>query len=209
MNFIRNQMPIMVAFIAGVVMIVAEFIPREPFGSLASTAEGWFQIISAFAMILGILSLLLGNLAKIQKGGSEALYPIVTLVSFFVTAITGIVGVHVPGSKEIHDWIFNNMYIPLQATMFSMLAFYVASAAFRAFKARTPEATLLLVAAGVVMLGRVPIGEFLGLNEVTDWIMAYPNTAGQRAIMIGIALGIVSTSLRVILGIERSYMGGD
>jgi hypothetical protein len=41
------------------------------------------------------------------------------------------------------------------------------------------------------------------------WIMNYPNLAGQRAIMIGIGLGVVAMSLRLILGIERTYLGED
>ncbi|RLC47781.1 MAG: hypothetical protein DRH70_02615 [Candidatus Coatesbacteria bacterium] len=66
------------------------------------------------------------------------------------------------------------------------------------------------------MLGRVPIGDSLTwfmpdgfrMSDLANWIMAVPNTAGQRAIMMGAGLGIVATSLRVILGIERSYLGG-
>ncbi|OYD14627.1 hypothetical protein CH333_07520, partial [candidate division WOR-3 bacterium JGI_Cruoil_03_44_89] len=60
-------------------------------------------------------------------------------------------------------------------------------------------------------LGRVPIGSLIWnkLPTVAEWIMFYPNMAGQRAIMIGIALGTVSYSLRVILGIERTYLGGE
>ena len=103
--------------------------------------------------------------------------------------------------------------------MFALLAFFVASASYRAFRARNFEATLLLLAAFFVMIGRVPIGDavagFLHLPDaimpstIATWIMNVINTAGQRAIMIGIALGIVSTSLRVILGIERAHLGGD
>jgi hypothetical protein len=69
---------------------------------------------------------------------------------------------------------------------------------------------LLLASAIIVMVGRVPLGHYIWdkLPLVGDWILSYPNMAGQRAIMIGIALGIVSTSLRILLGIERTYLSG-
>jgi hypothetical protein len=104
--------------------------------------------------------------------------------------------------------------------MFSLLAFFIASAAYRAFIARTLESNLLLIAAVLVMLGNTSLGSFLTswlpdslsflhLPKVAEFIMKYPNTAGQRAIMIGAGLGLIGSSLRIILGIERSYLGGD
>jgi hypothetical protein len=100
--------------------------------------------------------------------------------------------------------------VPMGATMFSLLAFFVASAAFRAFRASNWRATLLLVSAFVVMLGRVPIGDMIWskIPVISEWIMQVPNQAGQRAVMIGAAMGVVATSLRMIFGIERSYLGG-
>jgi hypothetical protein len=112
--------------------------------------------------------------------------------------------------NEKFMYIYKHIYEPLSSTMFSLLAFFIASAAFRAFRAKTFEAGLLLVSAFLVMLGRVPIGTAIWgrLPEITDWIMAVPNTAGQRAIMIGAALGVVSASLKILVGIERTYLGG-
>jgi hypothetical protein len=100
------------------------------------------------------------------------------------------------------------------ATMFAMLAFYIASAAYRAFRARNPEATLLLITATLVMLWRIPMGEaFLRLfsdslpNYINTFVMNGANLAVQRGILIGAALGAASMSLRIMLGIERTYMG--
>jgi hypothetical protein len=115
---------------------------------------------------------------------------------------------------SIYDWLFNNLQIPMMATMFSTLAFYIASAAYRAFRARSAEATILLITAVMVMLWRVPMGEwFLNLfpgdipTFLNTYIMGGANMAVQRGIIIGAALGASAMSLRIILGIERTYMG--
>ena len=117
-------------------------------------------------------------------------------------------------------WLFEYVYNPLQATMFALLAFFVASAAFRAFRAKTTEATVLLTTAFIVLLGRTYAGTWLTSAVPDDYpaltfpgmtaiIMGVFNTAGQRAIMIGIALGVAATSLKVLLGVDRSYLGSD
>ncbi|MFO7841287.1 MAG: hypothetical protein R6V48_03890 [Fidelibacterota bacterium] len=131
-------------------------------------------------------------------------------------------GSHVQGQNTYYRWVFYSFFTPLSATMFALLAFFVASASYRAFKIRNVEATVLLLAGILIMLGRVPLGAYLTawtqniswlswlhLPVIQEWIYQYPNAAGARAIMIGIGLGIVGTSLRVILGIEKSFMGGD
>lgn len=108
-------------------------------------------------------------------------------------------------------WIYDHLFAPANATMFALLAFFIASAAFRAFRARNVEATLLLGAAILVMIGAVPIGRAIwsGFPDIKTWILEYANTAGRRAIIIGAALGAIATSLRVILGLERSHLGRD
>ncbi|HUG93412.1 MAG TPA: hypothetical protein VML55_21415 [Planctomycetaceae bacterium] len=115
-------------------------------------------------------------------------------------------------------WMYEYLFKPLTATMFALLAFYVASAAFRAFRAKNVEAILLLGTAFIILLGRTFAGvwltawipdELAGLRieNLTTYIMQIFTTAGNRAIMIGIALGIASTSLKVLLGVDRSYLG--
>ena len=121
-------------------------------------------------------------------------------------------------AENLNYWAYEYAFKPLTATMFSLLAFYVASAAFRAFRAKNVEAVLLLTTAFIVLLGRTFAGVWLTSWMPPEWseftipgisinIMQILNTAGNRAIMIGIALGVVSLSLRIILGIDRSYLG--
>ena len=171
-------------------------------------------------------------------------------------------GAHVQTDGSLFQWMFKYIFSPLSATMFALLAFFVASASFRAFRARNFEASLLLVAGIIIMLGRVPVGSLIsswtimyilafsigiGINSyvknrnmvfgwilgscglitgfgmtmgwpidqpaifflpaLQEWIYLVPNLAGSRAILIGIGLGIVATSLRYIFGLEKSYLG--
>jgi lysylphosphatidylglycerol synthetase-like protein (DUF2156 family) len=108
-------------------------------------------------------------------------------------------------------YIFSHIIRPMQSTMFSLLAFFVASAAFRAFRVKNFEATVLLIAAFLVMLGRVPIGAWIwpGFTVISAWIMENVNMAGSRAITLGTAVGMIAVSLKIMLGIERGYMGGS
>jgi hypothetical protein len=123
-------------------------------------------------------------------------------------AIAGFTGGFDQGSWFL--WTFNHLQAPMQATVFSLLAFYVTSAAFRGFRARSVESSILIVAGLIVLLGRVPLGELMTphLPSVADWIVNVPALAAKRAILIGIGLGMVATALKVIAGVERTYMGG-
>jgi hypothetical protein len=147
------------------------------------------------------------------------LYNLFTVISILVMAIPSVLPVSwlsLFGRSDgsIYDWLFFHVDYPMMATMFAMLAFYIASAAYRAFRARNPEATLLLITATLVMLWRIPMGEaFLRLfsdslpDYINTFVMNGANLAVQRGILIGAALGAASMSLRIMLGIERTYMG--
>lgn len=121
--------------------------------------------------------------------------------------------------ETLFEFTYDSIYTPLSATIYSLLAFYVASAAFRSFRAKNLPSTLLLVSAVLVMIGAVPVGGLLMVELASgetwrplvwlkDWLMTWPNGAGQRAILMGAALGMIATGLRVIFGIERPYLRG-
>ena len=216
----KREIPLLIAGIVGTVLVLQYFIPHTPFGTLNDVFSDWFSIIQATAIWLGVLNLVKVAGDKVYKRQKDWQFSLIIILSFLLITI---VGFFFSGGRRFLDadtpftWLYDNVYNPLVSMMFALLAFFVGSASYRAFRARNKEATVLLVAAFLVMLGRVPLGDaltswlptWLHMSNVASWIMNVPNLAGQRAIMIGIALGTVSTSLRMILGIERSYLGGE
>ena len=112
---------------------------------------------------------------------------------------------------RVFTWLYETVFRPCNATMFALLAFFIVSAAFRAFRARNIDAGLLLGGAILVMLGRVPIGRAISesLPSIAQWILDVPNNGSRRAIMMGAAIGAIATGLRILLGLERSHLGSD
>jgi hypothetical protein len=202
----RLAIPLLITFLAGMVMIFQYFVPAAT--TVGDDLQEWYMIIATAAIFLGSANLLQVHFHKIRYRSRHWQYSPVTIAGFLGMLVTGlIVGI---GDGRAFDYMFQTMVVPMGATMFSLLAFFVASAAFRAFRASNWRATLLLASAFVVMLGRVPIGSLIWshIPAISEWIMRVPNMAGQRAVMIGAAMGMVATSLRMIFGIERSYLGG-
>jgi len=192
----------------GILMIIQFFSPHPVSQQFFDTIIKWIRIISAFALVLGVRSISLRHIETVRRKRSGFIYSLFTLISMVVTALLGLIfGV---GAQAPIRLIFNNIMVPLGATMFSILAFYMASAAYRAFRARTFEATLLLIAAFIVMLGMVPIGNLISphFSSIAEWLLSVPNMAAKRGILFGVALGVIATSLKIILGIERGWLGG-
>ncbi|MCH2137616.1 MAG: hypothetical protein MK074_01005 [Phycisphaerales bacterium] len=245
----KRTIPLIIAAVVGFILIATYFIPlTEQWGA---NAMEMFIILAAAAMVLGAGNLVMMNLTKISRRSAGWGYAAITLIAFAVVLIIGLFKMGAHGTAVAPDnawasnpiqegapfwWIYQYCLVPLTATMFAMLAFYIASAAFRAFRAKNLEATLLLGTAFIVLLGQVYAGywltdwlpdaesmaeagtsnspwyQFLSglrMENLTKLILDVPQTAGNRAIMIGIALGIVSTSLKVLLGVDKSYLGSE
>jgi hypothetical protein len=209
---VRREIPILITIFIGWVMVLDFFFP--PMSATATRMRDWTLILIAVSQLLGVYNVARINLDKVSRRHKDAPYAIVLLAALVFMIIFGCM----PGgwgggiaSGTTFDTVYNRMYVPMQGTMFSLLAFFIASAAYRAFKIRSPEASILAITAVVIMLGQVPIGSLLwdGMPGLAAWIMNVPNLAAKRAILIGAALGAVATGMKVILGLERNYVGAE
>jgi len=217
----KRTLPLIIVFVIGVLAFAHDYIPLPISEQFRDEMTNWVQIIMGFAMFLGIYSLAHMHLTRIRRQVPGWGYSIFVFLGAGFMIIAGVVN-ELQGITDdkgtIFDWGYNYMQVPAGATIFSILAFYMASAAFRTFRAKNLAAGLLLAAAVIVMLGRVPVSEALSgwlfdnrqvIPNISDAIMNYPNLAAKRGILLGIALGIISQSVRILFGIERSYLGGD
>ena len=213
MNFLRRQLPLLITLVMGLVFAAQYYVPHPASEELLTTVNKWLQIIGGFALVLGVTSLFHVHAVKIRRKESGWGYSFVLYASVYATTV---IGLWVSGKENVNGvmtafgWIHSYMMVPLQGTMFAILGFFIASAAYRSFRARSREAAVLLVAAIIVMMGRVPLGEYLIpiSGDVSQWILNVLNASVRRAILIGVSLGAVALSFKIIFGIERSYLGG-
>jgi len=218
----QRRLPLILVLLTGIFGAITFFIPHHALQTADAAMRNDVQrIITAFGLVLGVGSLLQHHFLKIRRKMENWPYSHITIITLVVSAVIGVFGgldptkpgilpTHIAGFSFHIQTLFTNMLVPLGATMFSLLAFFMASAAYRAFRARNLEATLLLAAAFILMLGAVPLGRmiFHPLPSFAEWILAVPNMAAKRGINFGIQLGIFATALKIVLGIERGWLGG-
>ena len=216
MVFFKRQLPLMVAFIFGIIGIVIGYVPHQSFEDLYTELVGWDRLLAAFALLLGMYSLLRMHYKRIERKEKGFGFSIILWAGFMITFAAGVYneGDWLFERRASHgslSWIYDYIFKPAGATMFSVLAFFIASAAYRTFRARTTTAALLLIAALVVMIRQVPVGDMISprIPELSTWLMEIPNAAVKRGIFLGVSLGVVATSLRIIFGVERAYLGGE
>lgn len=223
-----RKLPILATFAFGAIPIFDFFINYKPINDASQALnKAWMPIIFGFALLLGIVNVVQTNARKVLRREAGWMYAVVLLAGLFSMGFFGFfgalgyfggIGTRVDGAATPYFWMSVNIFTPLQSTMFGLLSFYIASSAYRAFRARNAAATLLLISGIFVMLGRIPFGDQLVswipgcegfFSSITEWLMNYPNAAAQRGILIGSALGAASMALKVLLGVERSYLGGE
>src|SRR2546425_1774495 len=174
--------------VIGLFMILSFFVPHQAMGVPADFLQQCAVIMVAFGYVLGGANVLRINFDAIYKRQPDWIYKIVLVVSLLATVVIGAVegeGFLNPGTRS--KWIYDTFYANMTATMFSLLAFFIASAAFRAFRIRTGEAAILALAALIVMLGRVPLTAALTgwlppwatVEAVQEWIMEIPQNAAH------------------------------
>jgi hypothetical protein len=203
---LKRELPIGIAGLMAAIMLVEYFFKVPVLQNLAKDLRDWSVIVSAFALAFAAANLTLLHTRNIAIKRSGWQYSIVMIGCMFLFVILGIFfGRTSPGFV----FMWNAGLVPLGSAFYAMLVFQITTASYRAFRARNVDAALLLLAGVLVMLGKAPVGAAMwgGFVPITDWIMNVPNLAANRGIMIGAALGTVATGLRIMLGLDRAYLG--
>jgi hypothetical protein len=187
--------------IVGFFFVLTYYFLAPPLNDWASTLAQIISLTSLFAIIPGAITLIQSNVTNIQRRGSHWDRSVVSIASFILFLITGLMGF----DNTLWQWLYNNIFVTVSSAIFSLLAFYIMSAAYRTFRLRSWESSVLFIIGLITILGVVPFGTIIwsGFPEINNWISLYPSTGTSRGITIGIALGTAGVILRTLVGQGR------
>lgn len=224
MSFLRDPKRLIATIIAGVagLIVLVDFAGAIPnVDPVARLIIDWAAVLGALALIVGLLNVTIGHIARVVKRQPDWYYSLVLLIAMLLVIITGtLIGfwndggelkmVIAPNSlveQPIRD-IFRAFYEPLAGAFLALLAFFSLSAALRAVHRRTVDALVILIVATIVLaLSALPqAGDVPAIGTTVGWVRDYIALAGARGLIIGAAIGAVVAGARVLLGFDQPYL---
>ncbi|HRF60458.1 MAG TPA: hypothetical protein PLH94_11180 [Fimbriimonadaceae bacterium] len=245
----RRPIVVTFTFLAGLFWMVQWLWPRAGEGVTEPTnaTEGvalWLKdalpvvtdfanILTAFLLGLGIYSLVSIHGKRLIKKQTDWVFSGILLLSIVIMMIFGYADwltrlgegaakvELVPGFwNRGRDLLFDGMLQQMDAAMFSLIAFFILSAAYRAFRIRSIESTILLSTALIVMISimgaivfmldsaAAPVSNNLKLSEIAGWITGSLQTPAIRAINFGVGVGALAMGIRLWLSLDRGGVSG-
>jgi hypothetical protein len=196
-----------VAIAVGLVVLLGYFLSSDILISLRVAFLEWAVILAAFALMVGIVNLAYVHWRKTATAQTNSVYSFVLLVSMVLTIL--VVGWFGP-AHEFSRWIFDYIQVPLETSLMALLAVILAYASVRLLRRRLNSVSIIFVVTVlIVLIAATPVMGFdvPGLSEFRDWVVQVPSVAGTRGILLGVALGIIATGLRILMGSDRPYRG--
>ena len=196
MHIFQRTIPRILAVLFGIVTLVLLGFASAETGQLT----GWASFLAAVALILGIINLFSVHLRRGFRGN---FYSLVLVIALAATLVLGFTGLY--GGK---DTVFTYVQAPLEAALGALLAFFLFFAALRLLHRKHNRWTVLFVATVIlILLGITPMPAFLSeiFASVNYFISLVFVSAGMRGILIGVALGTITVTLRLLLGSEQPY----
>jgi hypothetical protein len=211
----RGVLPVVIAIATGILVLAGYFIPLPFLAGLRQYILNTAVILTAFALFVGVFNLLIVHWNKVHLKQKGMAYSVILIVSMVATFLLGLVlG---PQNKWV-SIIFNNVQLPVEASLLALLAVTLTYASIRLLRKRLNLLSIVFIVTGLLMLvGTAPL-PFLGDLFVINGVPLFSGllrpliaqvlaAGGARGILLGVALGTLTTGLRVLFGADRPYGG--
>jgi hypothetical protein len=197
---------LVLAVLTGAIILVGYFIPA--LAPIQSILLNWAIILAGTAAIVGVLNLILVHANKVTLREKGSVYSAILLICMFATFVFGIV---LGPAHSAMRLLVDAIIVPVEASLMALLAVTLLYASIRLLRRRANVMSIVFLATALLMLmasATLPFGEVGALNNfLRPWIQHVLALGGTRGILLGIALGTLTTGLRVLFGADRPYGG--
>lgn len=208
---------VVVTFLGGVYFFLKFFLPPKLGGNFLKEQYPWtmlaLSIMGGVAIGVGVVNIFRVYGRKVVRKETDWLEASVLLAAFVFTTVVGFVGIYADeeGAWNSLYWkiTVQGMFMPLGSAIYSLLAFYIVQAAFRAFHVRTVEAALIMTSALLIMLGSLPMPILqqslpLWLGGIREWVLSGINVGVQRAVLLGSGAAYLIMAVRMWFSLDKS-----
>lgn len=200
-----------VAMASGLIVLLGYFYPLDVLTQLRIMLTDWAVIIAAMAVLVGIANLIFVQMDKIRKREKNSIYGALMIFSLLATIAAGVYGELSGIGIAFMNIAVDAIIVPVEGSLMAILAVTLVYASIRLFRRRVDVMTVIFLFVAVLFLFAVmptPVGPLLGgLNDYILQVLGMFSRGGARGLLIGIALGTLLTSLRVLFGVDRPYGG--
>jgi hypothetical protein len=196
-----------IAIAVGVLVLLGYFLPQA--AVLQIVLLDWAIILAGTAALIGIINLFSVHADKIRRREKDGIYSVMLIMGLFATFIFGVV--LKPQNPAMQSIVLNGIIIPVEATLMGLLAVSLLYAAVRLLRRRADLMSIVfIVTAALIFLGSatLPFGDVPIFGTlIRPWVSQIWALGGARGILIGVALGTLTTGLRVLFAMDRPYGG--
>lgn len=196
-----------IAIVSGGIVLLGYFLPIPIISGLRSVFLEWALILSAVALVVGVINLFSVHAKKVKAGGEQGVFSVILIVSLVLTFV---VVVFFGLTSETSLWIFNYLLLPVESSLVAILAVVLLVTLVRLFSKKLSVYNLIFALTVFFLLAATVIVAWIDIPEIgllRDWVTQTWSLAGTRAILLGVSLGAIATGLRILLGADRPYEG--
>jgi hypothetical protein len=201
-NFsVQSPIAMVIAIVSGVAMLAMYIWPVLGFRTLVLD---WMMIMAAAALLVGVFNLIGVHGQKVVDGKG-----LINSFALIAAAVITFVIKFVEQDFIPAEWLLSYLIIPVESALMGVLAITLTYAAVRLVSQRTNVYSVIFVLAVLfTLLASTAFGLDIGLvRDIKVFITHVLASAGARGILIGVALGIITTGLRILMGFDRPYGG--
>lgn len=196
-----------IAIAVGILVLLGYFLPQA--AVLQIVLLDWAIILAGAAALIGIINLSAVHWDKIRRRAKDSIYSAMLIMGLFFTFVLGVV--LKPQNPIMQSIVLNGIIIPIEATLMGLLAVSLLYAAVRLLRRRADLMSIVfIITAALIFLGSatLPFGDIPIVGTlIRPWVSQIWALGGARGILIGVALGTLTTGLRVLFGMDRPYGG--